>query len=155
MIIENKSKLEEALNKISQSSYNARKTELDTFFKKSLTPLEPRKIVPKEAKKPKKVVQKSVKFCPAFSVEKLEFQPKENHSIDVKIQNLGQSMEGVKFVKVSQAVSYSGQLRVKPSFSRLWQDGGDVFVKAFVTNPWHYKVLLSRGKEICQITWSQ
>ena len=155
VIIENKSKLEEAVNKISQTSYNARKTELDTFFKKSLTPVEPRKISPKEAKNPKKIVKKSVLFCPAFSIEKLEFQPKQNQSIDIKVQNLGQSMEGAKFVKVSQALTYRGQLRVKPSFSRLWQDGADVFVKAYVINPWHYKVTLARRKEICQITWSQ
>jgi len=153
LIVEKRSKMSEALDKISSSSYNARRTEVDTYFNKSLTPIEPRKPVKKAipSTKPKKRV---VSRQPGIMTERIELKPKESLSTELKILENPVNLTGTKFVKVAQAPGYGGPVRLKSSFSRTWVDNQTVFVRAMIINTLNYNVTIVKGTELATITFS-
>ena len=159
LIVENRIKMSEALDKISSNSYNARRTEVDTYFNKTLTPIEPRKPIKKPTPStkppiPTKPKKRLVTRQPGIMTEKIELKPKESISTEIKILENPVNLMGTKFVKVSQAAGYGGPVRLKSSFSRIWVDNQTVFVRAIIINTLNYNVTIVKGTEVATITFS-
>ena len=158
-IVENKFKLEEKIAMFPINSYSARRTELDNFFRRSLTPAEPRRIVQKLPSLTKTLSKspgdKKIMSRVGVTTDFVDVPPKKCISIDIKILEPPSSMDTMRFVKVTPSPDYFGPCQIRPSFSRTWSDLPYVLVKVTIFNNLNLKTPISKGTELCHITWSQ
>ena len=158
-IVENKFKLEEKIAMFPINSYSARRTEVDNFFRRSLTPAEPRRFVqklPSLTKTPSKSSgDKKIMSRVGVTADYVDILPKKCISIDIKILDPPTSMDTMKFVKVTPSPEYFGPCQIRPSLSRTWSDLSDVLVKATIFSTINFKTPIIKGTELCHITWSQ
>ena len=158
-LVENKVKLEEKIAMFPINTYSARKTELDNFFRRALTPAEPRRVVqklPQLTKSPSNSsAVKKIASSVGVTTDFVEVLPKKCISIDLKILDFPADMETMRFVRVSPSQDYLGPCQIRQSLSRTWNDIPDVLVKATIVNNLNFKTTISQGTELCHITWSQ
>ena len=154
-IVANKTKLEEIVEPVKRiNSYSARRTELDTYFK-TLPAAEPRKAVQKPPPlKTQSKLSTEIVNCDGTTIDDFEVPPNSCLSIVLKMRENQQS-SNVKFVRVSQGKGYFGPAKIRPSFSRLWSEGLNTFIKATVVNTVNYKISIFKGTGLGLLTWSQ
>ena len=149
IIVEDSSKVEESLEKMSSISYSVRRTELENFFR-SLKPAEKRQGAPSPAVPVR--FEKKIESRAAVSSEKLEVGGNSSCAVTVKIVDASGKVQPGRFLRVFKNPVYKGSCQVKPGFSRVWTEGSNLLLKVIVTNKQSNSAVILEGDQLAVVT---
>jgi len=150
-IVENSSKLEESIEKMTSNSYSARRTELDKFFR-SLKPAEERQATPAAAV-PGTRIKNKIENRVAVTRDTIEVAPASRVAVTVQIVDAPpRRIQSGRFVKVFKSPVYRGPCDIMTGFSRVWSETSKILLKVTVINKESTSSIILEGSELVAVT---
>ena len=152
VIVADSSKFEEIIQKVACNAYSARRTELDTYFKR-LKPAEERQgSTVRGLAVPVTKDEKKIESKIAIISETTEVGANSTVGVIVKILDIPKNVKPGRFLKVTKNPAFTGSLDIKPGFSRVWEESSEMLIKVTVENCESTPITILQGSEISVVT---